>query len=184
MKCPKIIVTAKAGKEAKVKEELEDLLYKLDPNILIKKTGYRDLLEIFSDVNADKLFQEIIERPPYASIRAVKVDLCINAEIKKIIDACIELLKRIPKQGERKIRVECSKRGSYVESCKAIEIAVGTAIERSELAKIDLKKPTDVIKIEIIDDLAYIGIMRPGSDKLHKIDRILYERSQSQEDYF
>lgn len=156
----------------------------MDPNILIKKTRYRDLLEIFSEVDADKLFQEIRNRPPYASIRAVKVDLCINADIKKIIDVCIELLKRIPKQGERKIRVECSKRGGYVESCKAIEIAVGTAIERSEIAKIDLKKPTDVIKIEIIDDLAYIGIMRPGSDKLRKIDKILYERSQSQEAYF
>ncbi|MEM4970982.1 MAG: THUMP domain-containing protein [Sulfolobales archaeon] len=178
MECPKIIITAKAGKEDRVKEELEDLLYKLDPNILVKKTRYRDLLEIFSRVDADRLFREIRERPPYASLRAVKVDLCIDTEIKKIIDTCIELLKRVSEKGERKIRVECSKRGSYVESCKAIEIAVGTAIERSGIAKIDLKKPTDVIKIEIIDDLAYIGVMHPGSDKLHRIDRSLYERSQ------
>jgi tRNA(Ser,Leu) C12 N-acetylase TAN1 len=166
--CPKLVVTAKTGKEDRAVRELEDLLYKLDPHVIVKRTRYRDFIEIFSSIDANSIFEEIRRKPPYSSIRAVKIDFCIEAEISKIANACIDILKHMAEHETHRVKIECSKRGSYIKSCKAVEIAVGIAIERSGVAIVDLKKPTSVIKIEIIDNKAYIGIMKPGSDKLHK----------------
>jgi len=133
----------------------------------VKGTRYRDLIAVFSRIDSSRLFEEVRRRPPYSSARAVKVDACVEADLAKIIDACIDLIKRAPSNKLLSLRVECSKRGSYVESCKAVEIAVGVAIESSGLARIDLKNPSTVLKIEIIDNRAYIGVIPPGCDRLH-----------------
>jgi len=129
--------------------------------------GYRDLIVVFSSVDSDKILEEVRRRPPSSSARAIKVDKCVEADLAKIIEACMELIKQGTVGRMRSIKVECSKRGRYVESCKAVEIAVGVAVESSGLARIDLKSPSTVVKVEIVDDRAYIGITPPSYDKLH-----------------
>lgn len=166
--CPKLVVTARVGKEDSVKRELEDLFYKLDPSVRVEKTSYRDVILVFSTIDQERLFEEIMRRPPYTASRVIKIDTCTKSNIDDIVRTTIDICGKRLRRDIDRVRVECIKRGTHIESCRTVEIAVGISIERMGIAMIDLKNPSRVIKIEIMGDKAYIGIMRPGTDRVHR----------------
>lgn len=124
---------------------------------------------VYSEIDQDRLFEEIMRRPPYTASRVVKIDTCSKSNTDDIVRAAIDICGKKLRRDIDRARVECIKRGTYVKSCRTVEIAVGISIERMGIAVIDLKNPSRVIKIEIIDDKAYIGIMRPKTDRVHRI---------------
>ena len=168
---PRLIVTARVGKEERAKRELEDLLYRIDPNVRVTRTEYRDVLLVFSREDSVKIFEEVRRRPPYSVARAIRIDRCCKAAIEDIVRTCLELGRKLL-SGRERLRVECVKRGSAIESCRAVEIAVGISMERAGLAIADPKNPSRVIKIELIGNLACIGIIKPGDDRLHRLPTI------------
>lgn len=167
----RLVVTAKVGKEERARRELEDLLYRIDPGVRVIQTRYRDVLLVFSSIDSTRIFEEVRRTPPYSVARAVRIDKCCKPGVEDIVRACIEL-GRTMLSGKERLRVECVKRGSAIQSCRAVEITVGISMERAGLATADPRNPSRVIKIEVIDDLACIGIIRPGEDKLHRHLRV------------
>ncbi len=133
----------------------------------VAQAGYRDVLLVFSSLDSSRIFEEVRRRPPYSIERVVRIDRCCRADIGEIVRTAIDLGRAVLSRGDR-VRVECAKRGSAIESCRSVEIAVGMSIEKAGLATADPRNPSKVIKVELLGEMACIGIIRPGGDRPHR----------------
>lgn len=163
--CPRLLVTARTGKEAVLRRELEDLLYHLDPSVRVEPSGYRDVLLVFSPLPSEALFRAVMKRPPSSGARCVPVRLCVGASLGDILAASREISRLL---GGSSFRVECVRRGGFVGSCRGVEIALARALSSSGAGPPDPRGGSLVVKVEVVGGRALIGVVRAGGDRLSR----------------
>lgn len=163
--CPRLLATSRAGKEAVLRRELEDLLYHVDPGVRVEPSGFRDLLLVFSSSPPEALFAAVARRPPSSAARCVPVSLCVGASLEEILAASREISRLLGGSG---FRVECSRRGSSEVSCRGVEIALARILSSAGAGPPDPRRGPLAVKVEIVGDRAFIGVVRAGGDRLRR----------------
>ncbi|MEZ0290177.1 MAG: THUMP domain-containing protein [Sulfolobales archaeon] len=169
-KCPAALATTFVSKESRGVRELRDILFPLDPEAKVVKTEFRDVLLIYTRLSREELKRVFVKLKPSSVARLFIADLCIILEdekdIAKIIDSSVELF--ISKHRGSRFYVDCVKRGRFIDKCHPIEAEIGSRISISGHGFVDYKNPDVLIKIEVINRIVLISIIKPEEDRLRK----------------
>ncbi|MEM0283565.1 MAG: THUMP domain-containing protein [Sulfolobales archaeon] len=168
--CPQALATTYVGKEDRGVRELRDILFPLDPAVKVEKSGFRDVILIYTKISPKDLKDLIFRRKPSSVARLVVVDLCIHLRSKDDIIRVIEESIKLFNQKCRGSRfyVDCIRRGRFVESCHSIESSIGREVALRGLGSVNYKNPECVIKIEVVERIVMIALMKPYEDRLRR----------------
>ncbi|MGC9148352.1 MAG: hypothetical protein ACP5GI_02775 [Sulfolobales archaeon] len=172
--CPTAIATTYTGKTLRGLRELKDIIFLQDPSVKVEITKYSDVLLLYTSLSRDLLKKLINEKRPSAVARVVIADTCFRVSkenyFNHILAKSIELLMKktdLP----IKFYVDCVSRGEIIESCRMLEIEIGRYIEKAGIGEVSFKKPTKVLKIEVVDDIVILALIDPDEDRIRKPKR-------------
>lgn len=174
--CPKLLVTVRTGKDSRGIEEIADALFAYDPRVEVISTKFRGVLLVYTDLSPDDAFKILITTPPSVAERIVRVDTCVKTDLKAISNA---VLKLVSNYSFETFYVDCVRRGRYVRSSHEVEKYVGALIVSKLKKRVCIPCADIVIKVEIVDDITLISIMKPKEDKSFK-KRIIFLESKTQ----
>ena len=163
--CPKLLVTVRTGKDSRGIEEIADALFIHDPNVKVVSTKFRGVLLVYTDLSSSDAFKILSTTPPSVAERIVRVDTCVKTDLESISNA---VLKLVSNYSFETFYVDCIRRGRYVESSHEVEKYIGAVIVSKLKKHVCISCADIIIKIEIVDDITLISIMKPGEDKSFK----------------
>lgn len=146
---PVLIVTCKAGSEEWCENEIGNILFPIDPDIVIRKTKYSGLLIVYSKrINSSKAYI-IASRYEYGFVR----NIIPVIHYSENIDEILEYIDRNPPDTDRvKLRVRVrGRRGlSRILWDNIVKILGKHGIKHDPHSDRELC-------VDVIDDLIYIG---------------------------
>ena len=150
------LATSSAGFEIEAKKEILRLVPNAEVhslffkgNLLIKCPSSTDLISILKE-NETRYIGSIIPVN-----KAIKISEKSN--LKRVYDEILNL--NMLKKGERFV-VCCKRRGKHEFTSQDIEREIGSLLEESLGAIVDLKNPAKIVIVQIFQDIAFIGIVR------------------------
>lgn len=156
----KLVITTPAGKEDQAINEVIDILLSLDENVKVEKTKYPGVIVVYSSLNPHDLARILYTSPTSTIIRIVPCDICVKTSIKSIVKAVLNLTEKVF-NSNIKFMVDCIRRGRKVESSLDVEKYVGWEIVRKYGSKVSFSKPDYIVKIEVIDEITCIALLKP-----------------------
>jgi tRNA(Ser,Leu) C12 N-acetylase TAN1 len=162
-KFPKLLVTAYTCKAKTVIREMEDLLYIYDPSARIVESKFKDVILVYTEIDAVELLKLIRRRTPTGMARAVKIDACVDTDPDKIALKVIELFERC--KGSR-FYVDCRRRGRRIKSSWELEKYVGAKIVSNNLGRVSFRDPECIIRLEVVDEVTLISIIGKYGDEV------------------
>ncbi|MCC6030064.1 MAG: THUMP domain-containing protein [Desulfurococcales archaeon] len=167
--CPSAIATSYTGKAKRAVKELKDIIFPHDPEAEVLETRFRDVILIYTVLDKESLKNLMKKMRPSALARFVVADKCIilknQDEILRLTDVIEDMF--IKYRGA-KFYVDCIKRGDFIDSCHRLETLIGRRLYEKNLGIIDFKKPDLIIKLENIDNMFLISIIKPKEDRLKR----------------
>ena len=160
---PRLLATCLPGKEDKAELELLDaLLLGGAREIRVQRTRYPGVLLVEVPLPPEQAY-EAVRSVQMAYVRSVvPLQAVVEAEFQAILRASVELALRAGLGPGLKFAVRCRRRGKALSSSAEVERAVGKALVEATGADVDLEKPDLIVRIEVIDDLAGICILKAG----------------------
>jgi len=156
----KLVITTPAGKEDQAINEVIDILLPLDENIRVEKTKYPGVIVVYSSLNSHDLARVLYNSPTSTIIRIVPCDVCVETSIESIIKAVLNLTEGVF-NSNTKFMVDCIRRGRRVKSSLDVEKYVGWEIVKRYGSKVSFSKPEYIVKVEIIDEITCIALLKP-----------------------
>ncbi|RLG89389.1 MAG: hypothetical protein DRO15_00565 [Thermoprotei archaeon] len=163
--CPKLLVTVRTGKDSRGIEEIADALFPYDPQVKVATTRFKGVLLVYTNLTPHDAFRILNMTPPSVAERIVRVDTCVKTDLETISNAVLKLL---PNYSFETFYVDCIRRGRYVKSSHEVEKCVGAMIVSKLGKRVCISCADIAVKIEIIDDLTLISIMKPEEDRIFK----------------
>jgi len=157
----KLVITTPVGKEEQAANEVIDILLPLDENIEVRKTKYPGVILVYSSYNSHELAKELYNTPTSTIIRIVPCDICVETSLENIVKAVVELVKGIFNENI-KFKVDCIRRGRRVKSSMEVEQYTGWEIIKRYKSKVSLRNPDYIVKVEIVDEITCIGLLKPN----------------------
>ncbi|RLG82280.1 MAG: hypothetical protein DRO39_09640 [Thermoprotei archaeon] len=158
---PRLFITTRTGQEALAAEEVLNLLYPYDRCVrarVYRKKGYVVILGCRSP---DELVRRVRQLSAFSK-KVLPIHIATAASYEAVIKAVLELVYTRLCGFPRRFRIECRKRGWYIDSCTSLTLYVGEALERLGLGFVERNADT-VIVIEVVDDHAYLSLTTPPS---------------------
>ena len=171
-----IIVTTVIGRERVAAEEIKDILGS-SCEVLVNPRGFKGLV-LVSSTDPFRDIKAILEKNPYVE-KAVAVEACCNALIDEIVENAVKVVDERIKPSDT-FAVRTIRRGKHGFTSLQVNAAVGEAVLRKTNATVDLENPDYTILINIIQDTAYISLvkgvffykkMHGGKPRLYKVFR-------------
>lgn len=148
----KYVVTCASGFEREAKQEILELL---DHKVKVTSLHMKGLLLV---IGAEKNSLDIFKKsdPTYLAHfypfdKEVKITKDVDS-IEKIVETVLKL--GIISETDT-FAVRCERRGNHKFKSREVERAVGAKID----AKVDLKNPKITVVVQILQDIAYVGII-------------------------
>ena len=159
---PKLLATCLPGKEDQAEIEILDAFLRGGArDIRVVRTRYPGVLLVETPLPADEALR-LATSMEMAYVRSVvPLHVLARAELKAIVEASTRLAREMGLKPGVKFAVRCRRRGRALSSSLEVERAVGEAIRSATGAEVNLEEPDAVIRVEVIDDLAGIGILWP-----------------------
>jgi len=157
----KLVVTTPVSKEEQAINEIIDILLALDENIKVEKTKYPGVILVYSSLNPHELARILYTTPTSTIIRIVPCDICVKTSLENIIKAAVTLANGIFSK-ETKFMVDCIRRGRKVKSSVEVEQYTGWEIIKRYGSKVSLRNPDYIIKVEIVDEIACVSLLKPN----------------------
>ena len=156
----KLLATCRVGKEEQAEIELLDALLRRDRGVEIVRPGFPGVLLIRTSLTPREAL-ELINSMEMAYVKSVVAfELVVPADASAIEEACIRLAREVQVGPGVRFAVKCRRRGKAIPSSHELEIAVGKALKEATGAEVDLEEPDVVFRIEVVGDMAGIGLER------------------------
>lgn len=159
-KHPKLVITCPHGKEQRAIEEVMNILLPKDINAQCVQSKYPGVLLVYTKLEPKQAALILRGNPTSVIFKIVPCEVCVETSLNNIVDAAIELARKYDVTGKR-FYVDCTRRGRRVESSLTVEKYVGYALTRNLNCKVDMENPDFIVKVEIVDEIACIAIMKP-----------------------
>ena len=157
-----LVITTQRGNERACIREVTMLVDRLGgPSIRLRKTRFPGLIAGTVEGDPVQLVRSIrplVEEDPWDlrfTLKLVPIQRCVQAELGMIRDAVGELSAEIPEGSS--FRITVSKRGSALSTSDIIRESASQVDRR-----VDLEGPDRIVQVEIIDDVAGIGLLNPA----------------------
>jgi len=170
-----LIVKTPIGLENIVASRIEELGFEGD--VYPKPSNYPGIVTVILKNEEDKLeIAEKIEKEIPEAERVLASALSTTATIEKIVEAAVKVASENLNDGVS-FAVRTVRRGRHPYTSIDVNYKVGSAILKGLNATVNLDDPKKIVWIEIIDDLAAIGIiegadvwrkMKPGKREIRK----------------
>jgi len=180
---PRLLATCLPGKEEKAELELLDaLLLGGARDIRVRRTCYPGVLLVEAPLPPEQAY-EAVRAMQMAYVRSVTpLQAVVRAELQAVVEASVDLALKSGLGPGLRFAVRCRRRGKALSSSTEVERAVGKALVEATGADVDLEEPDLIVRIEVIDDLAGICILRADDGRVFKgIGRTLSPISPSPE---
>ena len=160
---PRLLATCLPGKEDKAELELLDaLLLGGAREIRVQRTRYPGVLLVEVPLPPEQAYEAVRSVQMAYVHSVVPLQAVVEAELRALLRASVELALRAGLRPGLKFAVRCRRRGKALGSSAEVERAVGKALVEVTGADVDLERPDLVVRIEVIDDLAGICILKAG----------------------
>lgn len=156
---PKLIITTLPGKSKKCGSEILNRILIKDENATTKEI-IRNVFLVYTILNPVEAYGLIISAPPSCIGRIFTIDYIIS-DMNTIYLLAKKLL--LSKKIE-KFYVECINRNCPNINCRALEIGIGIGVK--DLIKVDYKNPDYVLFINLINNEAFLSLMKKGQEKV------------------
>ena len=154
----RLLATCAAGKEEQAEVELLDALLRGDPAAEVVRTGFPGVLLVRTSLSPREALR-LVRSMEMAYVKsAVALELIVPAELSTIKEACISLAREKGIGPGTRFAVRCRRRGRSIASSHEVEVVVGEALRRATGAEVDLGEPDVVFRIEVIGDMAGVGL--------------------------
>jgi len=166
MECNYVLVKTELGNEALVASHIKDI----DPGakVIPSPRGLKGLVLVEPSISKDTLAKLVLERVPEAT-KVVVARKCVDADPEKIAEAAAEVARSVIREGES-FAVRTTRRGRHGFTSIDVNVAAGKAVQEATGAPVNLREPDWVIAVEILRDLAIIGVYR-GSEEWRKLGK-------------
>ncbi|RLE90057.1 MAG: RNA-binding protein [Thermoprotei archaeon] len=161
---PYLLATTIRGVEKIAAHRIAEILE--NPRIVIKPHGFSGIILIEVEKDIDVAYELIkSEVPEVESLMRVLAE--IEADPQKIAEKAAELSRENIMASET-FAVRTIRRGRHNFTSIEINTLVGTRIQEVTSADVDLNYPDKVVRIDIIEDKAFISIMK-GEEEWKKL---------------
>ena len=154
----KLLATCKVGKEEQAEIELLDALLRRDMAVEVVRAGFPGVLLVRTSLMPQEALELVRSMEMAYVISVVPLELIVPAEQSAIEEACIRLAQEERIGPGTRFAVRCRRRGRAISSSHELEIAVGRALREATGAEVDLERPDVVFRIEVVGDIAGIGL--------------------------
>jgi len=177
---PRLFITTVFGREAVAALEVESTLLDMCPDVVAEYSKRKGIVVVFSKVcdNPYAMLLRLRSRGASAIRWAIPLRGYIRAQYEDIKKACHEIVLLYPYPKPIKMVGVCRKRGWYIDSCSRLLRYVGEHLENLGIAEIDFRNYEHVLRIEIVEDTAFLAIYRRHEEKLLRFgSRDLYTQT-------
>ena len=134
-------------------EELEEGV-----ETIAKPHGFKGIVLIRGSKNKHVLAEKIKINVPEAE-RVILAEKCVNSKLEDIVQAALEVAKNNLSPNDT-FAVRTVRRGAQPYTSVDVNVKAGAAIKEALSNAVDLEYPSKVIAIEIIKDIALIGVIK------------------------
>ncbi len=165
---PRLFITTVFGREDVAALEVESALLDMCPDIVAEYSKRKGVVVVFSKICSDPYAMLLRLRSRGASaIRwAIPLRSYVRARYEDIRKACCETVLLYPYPKPIKVVGVCRKRGWYIDSCSHLLRYVGEHLESLGVAEVDFRNYEHVLRIEIVEDIAFISVYRRHDERL------------------
>ena len=157
MKGLELIVKTPLGLERIVASRIEELGVRC--RVTAKPGGYPGIVAVDSVLDEEKVeLAERIKREIPEAERVLVSQEVVEAEEDEIVEAALRISRRSLNR-DTSFAVRTVRRGSHRYRSVDINHRVGAAVVREVDAPVDLEYPDKILWVEIIDDLAALGVL-------------------------
>ncbi len=133
-----------------LKESLKNCKFEVNPK------GFKGLILVYSDLDPKELYDKAMKIPEVE--RAIPIYATTSSNLDDILKAGLSVAKKFLSNDE-KFAVRCVRRGSHSYTSLEVNSSLGGLILNEIGCKVDLENPDKVVAVEIVDDLAAIGVV-------------------------
>lgn len=155
-RCPfSLLITTRLGFEQLARTAVEEL----DPlaRVYTSPGGYMGLVGVIS-LNPEELAEKLLRTSPYVEKAFVVMRRC-QADPQSIAKEALEAVRKAqPREGTFAVRTV--RRGRHSFTSIDVNVAVGSAIVSGLGLDVDLERPDLVVFVNIIDECAYVSLVR------------------------
>jgi tRNA acetyltransferase TAN1 len=137
----------------------------LDPGaeVVVRPGGYVGLVGVVRCSDPDGLYQRILSEVLESESVYRVVATADAGSLEGIAEAAVRAAQgRL--DGGKSFAVRTVRRGRHSFTSLDVNVAVGAAIQREFSAPVDLDHPDMVVRVEIIDDVAYVSVYEGGRE--------------------
>ncbi len=155
-----LFITTTFDKEELVAEDLMNLLIPYDQNIIVTPYRRRGIVVVTSqapELDLRRLYSLVLNFRPRHIASVVPILRIARALYEEIKKSLYEIILLTPIKKPFKFVILCRKRGFSIDSCSKVKRFVGSFLEDLGLVDVDFKNYEYFVRIEILDDRAYIS---------------------------
>lgn len=137
----------------------------LDPGaeVVVRPGGYVGLVGVVRCSDPDSLYQRILSEVLESESAYRVVASAKAASLEDIAEAAVRAARGRLDSG-KSFAVRTVRRGRHSFTSLDVNVAVGAAIQREYSSLVDLDHPDMVVRVEIIDDAAYLSVYEGGRE--------------------
>ncbi|HIP56576.1 MAG TPA: hypothetical protein EYH02_00680 [Ignisphaera aggregans] len=167
---PRLLITTVFGREAMAALEVESALLDMCRDVVVEYRRRKGLVIVFSSVCRDPYSMVLRLRARGCSaIRwAIPLQSYVRSRYEDIRRACRDIVMFYPERKPIILVGICRKRGWYIDSCTRLLKFVGEDLESLGIAEVDFKRYSYVLRIEIVDDVAFLSLYRRSDEHLFR----------------
>jgi len=168
---PRLLITTFIGRERRVGEDVMNALFFKLKRIEVVPLVRRGIVIVFSEPDCDPwhMLNALRSLHIAGAFWAIPVERYAVARYEYIARECMELVLTKPQHLPVTFIALCRKRGNYIDSCSRLCRFVGQRIESLGVAEVDFRSYEYVLRIEIVDDRAYISMYRRSDEPMLRI---------------
>ncbi len=152
---PVLLVTTPHGKEERAGEEIGNTLFRLDPQVEVRRTRFPGVLLVYSEtLTPERAFRALTSRFLSWVARVVPIHAVLESPGLDELAAAVAWL--VEKSGASTYRVDCSFRGLKL-SCTGLKRRI-TEILRARY-RFEPRNPQTCLRVESVDRLVVVGIV-------------------------
>lgn len=156
---PKLIITTFPGKSKKCENEILNRILIRDDSAEVKEI-IPNVFFLYTSLTPVEAYGLLISAPPSCVAKIFTIDAIVS-NVSNIYSVAKTLL--LSRKME-KFYVDCINRNSKEIDCRTLEIGIGLGVK--DFLKVDYKNPDYVLFINLINNQAYLSLMRKGQEKV------------------
>lgn len=157
-----LIVTCRPGNEDWCEEEIGNIIFELDPNIVIEKTKFKGVLLVKTKADLDRVFTRIRSYEYGFVERVIPLhDIIMEPDEGRIVNAVMNL---VPK-GVESVCLRINLRGIRGLSSRLWKLIRASLARRGITVSSNAKY---CILVESVGGLIGVSVLKRGEDRVHK----------------